>query len=120
MGNLARNFQEQQQVEHKVQEKKRQIKIRKSWLTPGEKIIGVVFAGLVCFGSIHTISNQAKIYQVNKDIQTVEDMVKAQQQVNSDLQVQVKDLSNYQRIYGIAKNMGLAVNENNIKVVQGK
>ncbi|NRD78777.1 cell division protein FtsL [Bacillus sp. BRMEA1] len=119
MGNLARNLQEQH-VEQTVQEDRRQIKIRKSWLTPGEKIIGVTFAGLVCFGAIHLISNESKIYDVNKDIQTVQDKVKEQQKENSDLQVQVSDLSNYQRIYEKAKEMGLQVNENNVKVVQGK
>jgi cell division protein FtsL len=120
LGNLARNFQEQERIEQTVQADKRQIKIRNSWLTPGEKIIGVVFAGLVCFGAIHSISNQAKIYQVNKDIQTVQDKVKEQQKINGDLQVQISELSNYQRIYEKAKKMGLEVNENNVKVVQGK
>lgn len=120
MENLARNLQEQKHFEQPVETNKQTLKVRKSWLTPGEKILGVAFAGIVCFGAIHIISNQAKIYEVNKDIQKVEDKIKAQQQVNSDLQAQVKGLSNYQRIYEKAKKMGLQLNENNIKVVQEK
>ncbi|WP_251549058.1 cell division protein FtsL [Neobacillus muris] len=118
MSNLARELQ-QQKVAQKV-EKQHQIKIRKSWLTPGEKIIGLVFAGLVCFGGVTLISAQAKIYEVNKDIQNVEAKVKEQQKVNGDLEVQVSELSTYERIYQKAKEMGLVLNENNVKVVQEK
>jgi cell division protein FtsL len=117
MSNLARNFEEQQRVEQTVHHRS-EIKIRKSWLTPGEKIIGVAFAGLICFGAVHLISNQAQIYEINHDIQAVETQVKEQQKVNSDLEVQVSELSTYERIYEKAKQMGLVLNENNVKVVQ--
>jgi cell division protein FtsL len=116
LSNLARKYLEQQQTEQKVQNKS-QVIIKKSWLTPGEKIIGLAFAGFVCFGSIHIISNQAKIYEVNKDIQVIEAKVSEQQKVNSDLQVQVSELSAYERIYKKAKEMGLIKDENNVKVV---
>ena len=29
---------------------------------PGEKILGLIFSAVVCFGSVHIISNQASIY----------------------------------------------------------
>jgi cell division protein FtsL len=116
LSNLARKYQEQQQTEQKVQ-KKSQIRIKKSWLTPGEKIIGLAFAGFVCFGAVHIISNQAEIYGVNKDIQIIETKVSEQQKVNSDLQVQISELSAYDRIYKKAKEMGLIKDENNVKVV---
>lgn len=119
MSNLARKYQEQRQGTHSVQERSN-LKTKKSWLTPGEKIIGLAFAGLVCFGGVHIISNQSQIYQVNKSIQDVKSSIKDQQKANSDLQVQVSELSNYQRIWAKAKKMGLVINENNVKVVQGK
>ncbi|MCM3568802.1 cell division protein FtsL [Neobacillus mesonae] len=115
MSNLARKIGEQR-VEQTVQEE-RKIKIKKSWLTPGEKIIGVAFAGLVCFGAVHLISNQAEIYEMNKEIQNVETKINEQQKVNADLQVEIKDLSKYERIYKEAKKMGLELNNNNVKVV---
>ncbi|CAH2713361.1 Cell division protein FtsL [Neobacillus rhizosphaerae] len=117
MSNLARNIERQQQVEQTVK-KQSQLKIKKSWLTPGEKIIGIAFAGLVCFGSVHLISNQAKIYNVNRDIQTVEGQVNELQKVNNDLKVQVSEMSTYERIKAKAEKMGLVFNENNVKVVQ--
>lgn len=119
MSNLARKYQDQEQVEQTVQQK-RKVNTRRYWLTPGEKIMGLAFAGLVCFGSIHIISNQAQIYKVNKDIQEVQTAIKEQQKTNSDLQVQVSELSTYERIWAKAKKMGLKLNENNVKVVQGK
>ncbi|MEH7106866.1 cell division protein FtsL [Bacillus sp. JJ1764] len=120
MSNLARNFKQQQQREEQIVQDRKPLKIKKSWLTPGEKIIGVAFAGLVCFGAVHLISNQSQIYQINKDIQKMDDQVKEQQKVNEDLKGQVSELSRYERIYEKAKSMGLMLNENNVKVVQEK
>ncbi|MEW9050371.1 MAG: cell division protein FtsL [Neobacillus sp.] len=119
MSNLARKFQQQQQVERTVEEQSI-VKTKKYWLTPGEKIIGLVFTGMVCFGAVQLISNQAEIYQVNKEIQTLQSQVVEQQKVNSDLEVQVSELSTYERIWEKAKQMGLVLNENNVKVVQEK
>jgi cell division protein FtsL len=119
LSNLARNPQQQEQVERKVQNMG-QVKIKKSWLTPGEKIIGIAFAGMVCFGSVHLIANQAKIYEINKSKQIVEAQVMEQQKINSDLQVEVSELSTYERIWEKAQNMGLVLNENNVKVVQDR
>ena len=53
----------------------------------------MVFAGFVCFGAVQLISNQANIYQVNKDIQVVQATINEQIKVNSDLEVQVSELS---------------------------
>jgi cell division protein FtsL len=117
MSNLAREFQQQQLVERTIQEQS-SVKIKKQWLTPGEKIIGLVFTGAVFFGAVHLISNQAEIYQVNKDIQIVQASVNEQIKVNGDLEVQVSELSKYERILEKAKQMGLVLNDNNVKVVK--
>ncbi|MDR6998005.1 cell division protein FtsL [Neobacillus niacini] len=117
MSNLARRYQEQQQVTETIQGKPK-VKIKKSWLTPGEKVLGIAFAGMVCFGATHIISNQAQIWKVNKGIQETESSIEKQKKVNNDLKVQVSELSTYERIYEKAKEMGLVLNENNVKVVQ--
>ena len=67
MANLARKLRQEQQ-EQTIEAPKKRIK-QKSLVSPGEKILGITFGALVCFGSVHIISNQASIYQVNKDIQ---------------------------------------------------
>ena len=121
MSNLARELQHQQQQRRQENVRPSKAKDRSTfWLTPGEKLLGLAFAGMVCYGAIQMISNQSQIYQVNKDIQQVQTSIKEQQKVNGDLQVQVSELSSYERIRDKAKKMGLVQNENNVKVVQEK
>ena len=118
MGNLARNLEQQKIQQQQEVQKLNKAEKKKFWLTPGEKVLGLAFAGMVCFGAIHMISTQSEIYNVNKDIQEVQGSLKEQQKVNSDLEVQVSELSTYERILEKAKKMGLVLNENNVKVVQ--
>jgi cell division protein FtsL len=120
MSNLARELEQQKLKGNQEVQQPKQAKITKSWFTPGEKLLGILFAGIICFGAVHMISTQAKIYKVNKGIQEAQTSIKDQQKVNGDLQVQVNELSTYERIWSKAKKMGLELNENNVKVVQGK
>jgi len=116
MANIARQLRQEQQEQTIVAPKKR-IK-RKGWISPGEKILGITFVALVCFGSVHIISNQASIYQVNKEIQDTKVTVQEQEKSNSDLTIQVNELSQYERIRDKAQELGLTLNDQNIKVVQ--
>ena len=116
MANIARQLRQEQQEQTIVAPKKR-IK-RKGWISPGEKILGITFGALVCFGSVHIISNQASIYQVNKEIQDTKVTVQEQEKSNSDLTIQVNELSQYERIRDKAQKLGLTLNDQNIKVVQ--
>lgn len=120
MGNLARKLQqeqEQRQVQKQVQLPETGKKNRFG-LSPGEKILGVAFCAALCFGATHIISNQAAIYEINKDIQETSTLIQSQQKVNADLGMQVEELSTYERIWAKAKALGLKLNENNVKVVQ--
>ena len=116
MANIERQLRQEQQEQTIVAPKKR-IK-QKSWISPGEKILGITFGALVCFGSVHIISNQASIYQVNKEIQDTKVTVQEQEKSNSDLTIQVNELSQYERIRDKAQELGLTLNDQNIKVVQ--
>ena len=73
---------------------------------------------MVCFGSVHIISNQASIYEVNKEIQDTKVTIQEQEKSNSDLTIQVNELSQYERIRDKAQELGLTLNDQNIKVVQ--
>lgn len=116
MANIARQLRQEQQEQTIVAPKKR-IK-RKDRISPGEKILGITFGALLCFGSVHIISNQASIYQVNKEIQDTKVTVQEQEKSNSDLTIQVNELSQYERIRDKAQKLGLTLNDQNIKVVQ--
>lgn len=119
MSNLARKLQqEQQQQTQHVNHAPKKIKVKTSWLSPGEKVLGLAFCAVVCFGAVHIISNEAAIYEVNKDIQQNKVAIEEQTRVNNDLEMQVSELSTYERIWAKAKELGLTLNENNVKVVQ--
>jgi cell division protein FtsL len=116
MANLARQLlQEQQQQTVRAPKKKHS---HKRGFSPGEKILGFMFGALVCIGSTQIISNQADIYQVNKDIQLAQTEMQTQQKSISDLSIQVSELNQYDRIKEKARELGLQLNEKNIKVVQ--
>jgi cell division protein FtsL len=116
MSNLAKKIQQEQQ-QRVIQEPKNH-PLKRAAFSPGEKILGLVFAVLMFIGAIQIISNQAKIYTMNRDIQETEASILEQQKINSDLEVQVSELSTYERIWEKAKVLGLQLNENNVKVVQ--
>lgn len=119
MGNLARKLQqEQQQIQEQKQNKAiEKVKKNRLGLSPGEKILGIVFSVALCFGGVQIISNHATIYEVNKDIQETTTNIQSQVRVNADLAMQVEELSTYERIWAKAKELGLSLNENNVKVV---
>ena len=58
------------------------------------------------------------IYQVNKEIQDTKVTIQEQEKSNSDLTIQVSELSQYERIREKAQKLGLTLNDQNIKVVQ--
>ncbi|MBT2687931.1 cell division protein FtsL [Bacillus sp. ISL-47] len=120
MSNLARKIQEEQLYQQQTQplEIPQKVKSRKSWLSPGEKILGLAFTGIVCFGAVQMVSNQAAIYEVNKEIQITERAIQEQAKVNGDLEMQVSELSTYERIKAKAEKMGLKFSGNNVKVVE--
>ncbi|WP_071459351.1 cell division protein FtsL [Bacillus massilinigeriensis] len=116
MSNLARKLQqEQQQTQHSAP--KSSVKIKSS-VTLGEKVIAIAFGLMVCIGAAFIISKQAAIYEVNKEIQLSESAIEDQKKVNSDLSNQIDELNRYERIWAKAKELGLTLNEKNIKVVQ--
>lgn len=116
MGSLARKIQ-QEQRQRKIQSQQAH-RPRKFGLTPGEIVIGIAFSAILCFGGVQIISNQAEIYEMNKSVQKTTAMIENQQKVNTDLKKQVEELSTYDRILAKAKELGLKLNENNVKVVQ--
>lgn len=116
MGNLARKVQQEQQ--RKMVQVPKKEKSNKLWLTPGEKIVGMIFVAILCVGAFQIISTEAAIYEVNKGIQDTKLDIQKQKKVNSDLGMQVEELSSYERIWAKAKELGLKLNDNNVKVVQ--
>lgn len=116
MNNTAVKIQEKQRQHTSVRPKiKRKIKLR---LTLGEKFVLFSFLLFAIYASVKIVSNQVMIYHVNKNIQQLEGAIDEQKKHNNDLYVEVQQLSTYERILEKAKELGLSLNENNVKVVQ--
>lgn len=117
MTNSARQ-QHEHQHERKVKRVVRRSASSKSPITLGEKVLALLLGLGICLGSVHIISVEASVYSVNKEIQDLETVVVQQQNANNDLTIQVSQMSTYERIWAKAKELGLELNESNVKVVQ--
>lgn len=115
---LARKIAAEKQQNHQPQTTVQTVVVHKAKVTLGEKILIIGFALLLTLLSIKIISNQYSLYELNKDIQGLETSVTEQVKINNDLNVQVSELSRYERIWEKASQLGLTLDENNVKVVQ--
>ena len=116
MISFAKKIQEQQYVE--PQQTVKTVVVRKIKISIGELILLCALALMISLVGVKVISNQAAIYQVNKQIQQAEASIQNQSKVNEDLKVQVKELSEYERLWKKAEEFGFKRNQNNVKVVQ--
>jgi cell division protein FtsL len=116
VSSIVNKIQEQQQINE--QKAVQTVVIRKTKVSFGEVILVCVLALAIAIVGVKIISNQATIYETNKEIQTAEVSIDEQMRVNGDLKEQVSELSTYERIWQKAAELGLTLNENNVKVVQ--
>lgn len=63
------------------------------------------------------LHNQASIYETNKEIQVLEANIEKQLKTNSGLEEEIALLRNPERILSKARELGLTINENNIKLI---
>ena len=93
---------------------------KKKLVTKGEKILYASFLAMSIFSSILIIQNESSIRTATLEIQSIEQSAEEVQKQNSDLRVQIGELSTYERIWSEAKSLGLTLNEQNVKVVPGQ
>jgi cell division protein FtsL len=91
---------------------------RRSTITLGEKVLFLLFAAVMLFFASQVIASSVSVYQANADIQKLEQTITVQHTTNNDLRIQVDELSNYERIWAKAKELGLTLNQNNVKNIQ--
>lgn len=115
---LARKIATEQQPNKQSQTVVTKVRIPKSKITLGEKVLFVACAIIFTLVSVKIISNQYQVYSLNQDIQKLQSAVTEQVKVNNDLNVEVSELSRYERIWERASKLGLKLDENNVKVVQ--
>lgn len=116
MDNLAKKQLFTQEAQPAPQQKKQPVK--KRLFTPGEKVLFLLFALMICFLGAKVVSTQAALYEINKEIQDVDGQIKEQKKTNHDLETQVSEESTYEKIWKRAKELGLDLSEQNVKGVQ--
>lgn len=105
--------EESPRIQPKVRQKRR-------WFSPGEKILLVAFTAiLVLFASmiLHTESN---LNGLNREVQVLGIEITEMKKQNTELSNHVKEKSTYEVVWEKAKELGLNLNENNVKVVPGR
>lgn len=118
MSNLAHQIQQQQRKQTVINPQVHTAPRPKRGITHGEKVLGMAFIGLVAVLAIFMVSNYATLYNVNHDIQKTEAAIDKQLKINSELELKVSEMSNPERIMKIAKENGMTLNGDNVKVVQ--
>lgn len=116
MSSIAKKIQEQHQADQ--QNTVQTVIVHKAKISFGEVVLICFLALAIAFAGVKIVSNQTAIYQTNKSIQQAEAKIDEQVKVNNDLKVEVSELSTYERIWKKAAELGLMLNENNVKVVQ--
>ncbi|MFC3211206.1 MULTISPECIES: cell division protein FtsL [Planomicrobium] len=93
---------------------------KKGLITKGEKVLYLTFLAVFVMCALLVLQNQATIQATTHEIQTIENDISEIQKQNTDLTVQVSELSTYERIWAKAKELGLKLDEQNVKVVPGQ
>lgn len=92
----------------------------KKILTKGEKILFIGLLSVVTILALMVIQTQAAVRTTNSDIQLIEKQIDKTSKENTDLSIQVSELSTYKRIWKKAEELGLKLNEQSVKVVPGQ
>ncbi|QFF98374.1 cell division protein FtsL [Psychrobacillus glaciei] len=99
---------------------KKLAKPNKGILTKGEKILFLGLLSVVTILALIIIQTQATVRTTSADIQLMEKKIDITSKENTDLSIQVSELSTYDRIWKKAEELGLKINEQNVKVVPGQ
>ncbi|WP_226037931.1 cell division protein FtsL [Aquibacillus saliphilus] len=91
------------------------IKVKKSWITSGEKFLYTLFSAVTLVALYLTVSFSSTTDSLNREVQTLEAQVQKQQVTNENLQYKVKEFSNPDRILTIAKENGLSIQNTQVK-----
>lgn len=117
---VEKRMQETSVPQHERQTKSVKERVFKGGITKGEKLIYsiTVIAGIFVLYLI--LSNYATMYSYNHQIQQTETKISQQENVNSGLTLQAKELSDPERILHIAQNdLGMELNDKSVKVIHG-
>lgn len=108
--------QEASQTPHEQQRQKR----KRKFFSPGEKLLFVIFASMLALFSSVILQKEGQLNNLNREIQTISMQIEQTTKQNTELSIQVKEQSTYERIWERARELGLDLNKKNVKVVPGR
>ena len=90
----------------------------KRYITKGEVL--VYSLGVLCFLFAVAIKvfASASISNLKMDIEKISYKIENQEKKNQSLVMQVNELTSYEKLNGVLKEMGLAYNNENIKIIK--
>ena len=104
----------------KTNEKHQPARRSRKLFSTGEKFLFVLFAAVLVIFSTMILHTQASINDTNKEVQLINEKIVETAKQNTELSIQVSEKSTYEVIWNKAKELGLNLNEKNVKVVPGR
>ena len=87
-------------------------------LTRGEKMLYTLGFFCLVFTIVIKVFSSASISNLKMDIEKINYKIDNQEKKNQSLTMQVNELTSYENLSGVLKDMGLAYNNENIIVVK--
>lgn len=87
-------------------------------LTKGEKMLYTLGALCIVFTVVIRVFSSASISNLKMDIEKISYKIENQEKKNQSLTMQVNELTSYENLSSVLKDMGLAYNNENIIVVK--
>lgn len=87
-------------------------------LTKGEKMLYTLGALCLLFTIVIRVFSSASIGNLKMDIEKISYKIESQERKNQSLVMQVNELTSYENLSNVLKDMGLAYNNENIIVVK--
>lgn len=95
-------------------------KQKRKWFSPGEKFLLVAFTAILVLFASMILHTESQLNGVNREVQVLGSDITELKKQNTELSIQVKEKSTYEVVWEKAKELGLNLNENNVKVVPGR
>ncbi|MDF2556223.1 MAG: ftsL [Bacillales bacterium] len=112
-----------QQVQRQVEQPQRLIKtkpqkLRKSFFSFRELVVIGLCSVAFLFAVSSIIQTQSNVFSVNSENVSLQNQIEEQKKMNKDLSDQVRELSMPETVIAKANQLGLSLNDNNVKVVR--
>ena len=90
----------------------------KRYITKGEVLVYTLGTLCFLFAVAIKVFASASISNLKMDIEKISYKIENQEKKNQSLVMQVNELTSYEKLNGVLKEMGLAYNNENIKIIK--